>query len=308
VAVDYRDPALAELGAPIAPGEAEFVRVSTRLFVDVAQDAEEETTVMVSFSLDQSALAGTGGWQDDLTQTRVEKGRGALELKGDLLAWKALVVPAQWIFLNVQGRLSVPAEQVRQFALWLRDVTTAPVVVIGGDLTLRLLLQGVAGFVEPTGSMSQSQAIGLTAAVHSAVSAPHRMRCVDIEWVLSALGSAVEPAVFVQGVWRRQPVEMLALTGSTELLDVLARAERVILMPSAHILRPAEVAELATWFRRTAQRADLELICSLAADHPSSDSLSPEFGTLSLLISLARSDDKLKLHVTPPNGQPATTF
>lgn len=239
---------------------------------------------MVSFSLDQSGLTGTGGCRDDVTQTRVEVGRCSLHMEGDLGAWKSLVAPAQWIFLNVQGRLSVPAEQVRQFAFWLRDVTIAPVVVIGGDLSLRRLLQGVAGFVEPPGSMPHCHAIGLTIAVHQAVSAPHRMRCVDIEWVLSALGSAAEPAVFVQGVWRRQPVEVLALTGSTELLDGLATAERVLLMPSAHILRPAEVAELATWLQTTAQRADLELICSMAVDRPSSDSLSPEFGTLGALI------------------------
>lgn len=284
MAVDYRDPALADLGAPIAPGDAEFVRVSTRLFVDLAQDAEVETTVMVSFSLDQSCLAGTGGSRDDVTQTRVEVGRCSLHMEGDLGAWRSLVARAQWIFLNVQGRLSVPAEQVREFALWLRGVTTAPVVVIGGDLTLRLLLQGAASFVEPTGSMPHCHAVGLTVAVHQAVSAPHRMRCVDIEWVLSALGSAAEPAVFVQGVWRRQPVEVLTLAGSTELLDGLATAERVLLMPSAHILRPAEVAELTTWFQTAAQRADLELICSLPVDRPSSDSLSPEFGTWSALI------------------------
>jgi hypothetical protein len=282
MAADYRNPASVHDRVPLALGEAEFVSVTTQLFVGPNRVVQRETTVLLSLSRG-SLLAGAGSWEDRITQTGVTTGRVVLDCQDSMQACGPLLAPAQLILLNLTGELSAPLDLVRQLTLRIQQTTAAPVVVIGGPLGLRMQLSGVAGFVDVVGDMPERMAVDLLAAIHSAVSAPHRMNCVDIETVLLALGSAPNPAVFVQGVWRRRPVELLA-TAPENLSEALARTDRVLLVPSAHLLRPSEVRQLAEVLRNLARRPDLEVICAMPVDRASSSGLAPQFGTLGALI------------------------
>ena len=102
-------------------------------------------------------------------------------------------------------------------------------------------------------------------------------------WSLGPPDAVERRCRFRRRVWRRRPVELLA-TAPENLSEALARTDRVLLVPSAHLLRPSEVRQLAEVLRNLARRPDLEVICAMPVDRASSSGLAPQFGTLGALI------------------------
>ena len=244
MAADYRWARHDTSTSRLADGELAFVQLTTT-FCMGGDERAMETTALVSFGRSGDLCRDHGEWSDALTQTGARVGRCAA-WNGAGLAVENIecLADAQLIIVCIESAMSVPIEDIAALIRHRKAKRALPVVVVGGDASQRQVLSDADGFVGGIGRTVGETAVAVLTTFHLALSAAHRLTCVDLEDALSAAGSASEPAVLVETVWQREPFQVPALSAEAANMLRSAPVERALIVPSACGLALADVGEL----------------------------------------------------------------
>ena len=284
MAVDYRRTPDDASALRLADGELAFVQLTTT-FCMGGDERATETTALVSFGRSGDLCRDHGEWNDALTQTRALVGRCAA-WNGAGLAVESIkrFAQAQLLIVSIETELSVPIEDIAVLIRHTKAKRGLPVLVVGGDASQRQVLSDADGFVGGIGTTISEIAVAVLYTFHLALSAAHRLTCVDLEEALSAAGSAREPAVLVEAVWQREPLQKPALSAAAANILRGASVERVLLVPSARGLVLAEVRELVAWVRGVTGKPSLDVVIAGPVDCAGGACVLSNFGVLRLVV------------------------
>lgn len=151
----------------------------------------------------------------------------------------------------------------------IRIAASGLVIMVGDDCLRWGAIRGISGFVRGTPATTAATGMACFSLV-AALCAPHTLTCLDHEDVGATLGTATQPAVWLEAVWQREDcrLDYVRIADS----DVIGRARAI----TCHLVTvELRLAEMRTMMN--ALRADAAVECDITYQAPVNAYLAPFF-------------------------------
>jgi hypothetical protein len=251
MATDCRIPSARELVRALAPGEFSWLLLETPYSApQTGESLGSSSTLLLSIGDDIPVAARVDIAVRPTHGTTVRAGRTSAATHPHWpTALRLCTAPLDVAVVHVAEDSRVTAAEVHALIASLNEAGTMTVLYVDEDPMRRRATALATGCVlGRTGASLQVAAI-LADMVHAGVQSPYSLACLDLEDLLSGIGTAEQPGRLVEALWLRDEHRLMFFDREDE--DVVREASAVVAHP---VLGAYRLEELRAMWRAVQQR------------------------------------------------------
>lgn len=261
MAIDCRIPSASDLVKALEPGEFSWLLLETPYWdPQTFESLGSASTLLLSIGDDVPVAARVAIAERPTHGTTVRAGRASRTKSPHWRSMLGLNRPLDVAVVHVADDAGVTAIEVRALVASLNETGTMTVLLVDDDQVRRLATGLAIGCV--TGQLGSSLQVAAMLAdmIHGGVQAPYNLACLDLEELLSGVGTAARPGRLVEAQWLRDGGRLMFFGSEDE--DVVREAAAVVVHPTLGGYRLNELREIWDSVRQHLGNEDAGLVYS----------------------------------------------